>query len=48
MWFYFVFEAAWVFLAWGLMEYFYNQGNYYCYFTPFEDGSGQVSCQYLP
>jgi hypothetical protein len=49
MWIVFWFTAAEIWLAYGLLEYFYGSSSgYYCWFTPYEDGSGQVTCQYIP
>lgn len=47
MWFYVVFTAAWVTLAYGLMELMY-QYNYWCQMIPYENGDVEVQCYYIP
>lgn len=47
MWIIFVFTAAQIWLAWGLMELMYRD-NYICNAIPYEDGSMEIQCFYVP
>lgn len=47
MWVIIVLTAAQVVLAWGLMELMYRD-NYWCYSVPYEDGSMEIICSYIP